>query len=255
MNQNSVFSNLSDKDKIDFYIALAVIILTGAFILFFTFPSQPTDFNDNNILIDNSLDIDQLNIKDDVYVPVTNDILKRNKITQVQKIRSTTIPNSISSSKQAAPIFENKNALPIKKEITPIIEESTPIIKEVIKIKDTLSTASISDITPKVIESEIVKTKTIIEAPVIKEVKKVIKTKNDDTSCIVVIGAYGRQSSKDKLLRRLEKDNYNIFKTPYKSLTRIGVYLPCDKVTIERELIKLRKNYAKDAMLLRKDEK
>ncbi len=260
MNHNSVFSNLSAKDKIDFYIALAVVILTGVFILYFIFPAQPASLNYNDILIDNSLEIDQLQIENDVYVPVTDDILKRNKIKPVKKIRSTLIPNSISSSKKAAPIYENENAdtLPTEKESAPIVKESTPILKEVI---DTLNTASISDINPQGIDSEIAKTETITEAPVIKEVKEivkvkeVVKTKNNETSCIVVIGAYGRQSSIDKLIRRLENDNYKIFKTPYKSLTRIGVYLPCDKVTIERELIKLRKNYAKDAMLLRKDEK
>lgn len=253
MNHNSVFSNLSDKDKVDFYIALAVVFLTGVFILYFIFPSHPTNINDNNILIDNSQEIDQLHIEDNIYVPVTNDILKRNKIKPVKKIRSTPMPESISSTKNAA-IIDNEKLDPLstKEETTNVTEETSTILKD---IKDTLNIPSVTENKPKTIVSEIVKTKIITEAPIIKEAKEVIKTKNDETSCIVVIGAYGKQSSIDKLVRKLEKNNYKIFKTPYKSLTRIGVYLPCDKVTIERELIKLRRNYAKDAMLLRKDEK
>ena len=61
MTHNSVFSSLSDKDKVDFYISLAVVLLAGMFILYYSFPSQfqSDDAYNSNILLDNSLEINE----------------------------------------------------------------------------------------------------------------------------------------------------------------------------------------------------
>jgi len=248
MNHNySVFSNLSDRDKVDFFIALAVVILAGAFILLNIVPSLSLSDSDNkNILVDNSQAIEKVEIKDAVYVPVTNEVLKRNRIAPISKIKTNELPHNISSSRKENPIVKDEYPLSTKKETTLKVEEK-------INVVDTLTTDSTIVTNTDKIDQDNSANETINEVPVTKRPEKAI-IQRDDRECIIVIGAYGKQKSIDKLLRRLKNENYKIFRTPYKSLSRIGVYLPCDKVTIEKELIKLRKNYAKDAMLLRKDE-
>ena len=94
MNQNSLFSNLSQKDKIDYFISLVVVMIAGAFVLYYSMPSTEINQNDN-ILLENSLDIDELEIEEAIYTPISEDVIKREKIAPVQKIKTVELPNRI----------------------------------------------------------------------------------------------------------------------------------------------------------------
>ncbi len=84
-----------------------------------------------------------------------------------------------------------------------------------------------------------------------QETKKPVQRKRQARKkydCIIVIGAYGNQSSIKKLIGRLDRDGYAIFKVPYKGLVRVGVYEACAKS--KSTLAKIRSKYADDAFLM-----
>lgn len=249
MTHNSVFSTLSDKDKVDFYISLAVVLLAGMFILYYSFPSQfqSDDAYNSNILLDNSLEINEVQINEGIYLPVTENELKRSEITPVEKIKTIALPHYIASSSVSD--TTNRNRLENAKQEIPNSTQTE--VKEELVNLDTVSATKIDTLsTPnEIIDVSIEKLSTTSSQFNIDKQS----SKESNTSCIIVIGAYSKQKGIDKLTKKLEKDQYNIFRTPYKGLTRIGVYLPCDKSQIEKELVKIRKKYAADAMVLRKN--
>jgi hypothetical protein len=259
MNQNSLFSNLSQKDKIDYFISLVVVMIAGAFVLYYSMPSTEINQNDN-ILLENSLDIDELEIEEAIYTPISEDVIKREKIAPVQKIKTVELPNRINqknSSKNL--IYKNR---PTDTESTIIIDKinsrEVQELPETPILVDSLETQQPIKIEKEQIDNDEITTETNTSTTSSEEMSK---TENDITDtdissnkdCVIVIGAYGKQKSIDKLTKRLLEENYEIFKTPYKGLTRVGVYLPCDKRKIQQELTTLRNKYAEDAMLLRKE--
>lgn len=253
MNQTSIFSNLSQKDKIDFYISIAVVVLAGAFILYYALPHTSVTQSDN-IILENSLEINQLEINDDIYAPVTNDVLKRERISPVEKIRSVELPqriDRITNTETNSKIEPNSIIANEKTTVDSKIMEVT----EKIESKKSISAAQNQKTNTETIPDNIViKTKPeTTEQQVPTKKQTATATKTSSTDCVIVIGAYGQRKSIDKLTKRLLNDGYKIFRTPYKNLTRLGVYLPCDKIIIEQELVTIRKKYAKDAMILRKE--
>ena len=255
MNQTSVFSNLSQKDKIDYYISLAVVALAGVFIMYYITPDTPAN-QSANILLENSLDINELEVDQNVYIPVTEDVLKREKIRSVQKIKSVALPNRIDQKQRAKDQVHITRSLDSKTNAIPDLKKNEETTKpaeniEPAKIQETvaLQETPAGNTEPKTVDE------TPSPSQEMGTVEKTIapEATSETTDCVIVIGAYGKQKSIDKLTKKLLNEDYKIFRTPYKGLTRIGVYLPCDKRTIEQELVKLRKKYAADAMLLRKE--
>lgn len=75
-------------------------------------------------------------------------------------------------------------------------------------------------------------------------------TSSERGDCIILIGAFNKKSSILALKKQLLKEGYDIFETPYKGYTRIGIYHPCNP-RISTTLKSIRRKYASDAFILK----
>ncbi len=95
------------------------------------------------------------------------------------------------------------------------------------------------------------------EAPAAKIEKEKVEApkpakKSVDKSCVIIVGAFEEGNNVTALKSKLKKDNYEIFSTPYKGLTRVGVYTPCGAGS-KTLLKKIRKDYVFDAFLMKQN--
>ena len=109
------------------------------------------------------------------------------------------------------------------------------------------------EITENVPESEAIVEEAIVAAPEKEIPKKAARTKKRNKKkkfgCIVVIGAYGNASNIKKMIGKLDRAGYQIFKVPYNGLTRVGVYEECAKANTTLKYIQ--RKYSSDAFVMK----
>jgi len=74
--------------------------------------------------------------------------------------------------------------------------------------------------------------------------------RSDVKDCIIIVGAYANKSNVAKLKKSLIAEGYDAFVTPYKGITRVGVYHSCDGAQLESDLRDIRQKHARDAVVL-----
>ncbi len=230
------------KDKIDFIIAMVVILLAGFFIIYYSLESEKNP-QQGELSPDLHL-ADSMVIDGTLYVPFppsnTEDRL-----------------NVIGASPDVVASHEN---------------DSYVVHSSYMNSEDSISTGNIVLDSLASIEREIdssvmdIDTLSMSQGQVfindsIQEIEERVseaiqsetqKQSEDPRSCVIVIGAYGNEDNKNNLIARLEGDGYDVFQVPYKGLTRIGVYMSCSSEKIESELSMIRIKYAADAVVLTK---
>lgn len=252
--KNSFFG-LAKKERIDFIIALIVISLFGYFILS---QSISTSVRTEDNIAEAKL-LDQVNeVSQNSYIESTTKVIYKVKEDQDKRLKDQrVIDETIDSIPfryiNTSPITTNKASI---KEDRVVIEINTkePIKEEVSIDQEEIDVAT--QINPTLaIEDSIVEQKNIIdeeiESPVIDDSQRLSGTVNDD--CIIIIGAFSKSSNITKLLKRLDRDGYNSFTTPFRGLTRVGIYLTCEEDLSKSILSEVRSRYAQDAVLLVKE--
>ncbi len=233
---------MSNKEKTDRAIAIVVVLLALGFILYQVLGGLST-FLDSEEIVEHQ-DLSSLVINEKEYIKVEDttfsEELGKNEVTSsdepIQELHEVSHDDDkiigIDSSRQRN-ITDDQGTSdtiysPSQKTFS-IQEEDTLLNKVETTIDDEV----------KVVEEN------IEEAPVEVEMKET------DVSqyCIIVIGAFNESRNTSKLKERLDKDGYDIFEVPFRGLTRIGVYIPCENST--NQLRKVRRLYASDAFIFK----
>ena len=261
-----MFSDLQNpKEKIDFSIAIAVILFAGIFITYFSF-QQADDFNPFGIEIDNTevekLKIDHLEYiaqrtKDAEVMPISNRRERRNSdfayvLPIIRKDSSTIKEEVIPSTKNEGARKTDINALlSIKKD-----NEKEKVISDVNintnQIKAEVATKTEEAISDKIPSEKIteIKTKTEIQT---RPEKNISSNNNSiEKECVILIMAFRQTKNKAKLLERLKEQGYKTFQSPFQGLERIGIYETCEKSQLNKTLKEVRSRFAKDALILKR---
>ncbi len=135
------------------------------------------------------------------------------------------------------------------------IEEKTKIkTPDPIEVKkDTVNNylleSKVAEKVKEIVPAKVVPPKTIPKA---KEIPKpAVVNPKDVEDCVILIGAFKQNNNRKRLVQTLEKENYKLFKKPFRGLTRIGVFLPCDKKILDKTLVDFKKRFASDAFILK----
>lgn len=72
-----------------------------------------------------------------------------------------------------------------------------------------------------------------------------------DKKCIIMIGAFSDGQNAAQVIDRLQADEYIVFASYRKGYRTIGVRSSCEQTTLNATLTKIRKNYAKDAFVIK----
>jgi len=74
---------------------------------------------------------------------------------------------------------------------------------------------------------------------------------NQFGDCKIIIGAFSIESNQQKLIQKLKADGYRTFETPFRGLTRVGIYHACNSEDLNNTLDKIKREFASDAMILK----
>lgn len=271
-----------EKEQVDFFIAIAVIVLAGLLIGYYSFSSDESFIALESDNISNPK-VESLEIDGKTFVALKTSSVKRIKKVKdnYSEFEHETLILSDSSvvepaQKDAAidhsedEIDEDQNDVSDEQEISEddfdedfddedfdeedfdgedsrleIDDES-----ELDIVSETDDAETESDNSP--IENEIDEvenseaTKELDVASISTDTNSETKPRGD---CIIVIGAFGNKSNIKKLIGKLDYIGYPIFKVPFKGLTRVGVYDDCD--SIHETLIKIQNTYSPDAFIMK----
>lgn len=270
------FSN--SEDQFDFAIAIVVLVLAGILIGYFSFYSDDSLGGDTDLVAFESK-IDTLELDGLTYVAMPMALEEISSTDRLQKLKEgqkeeisvvdtltgkNTMDESMnddetesadidvdgtdsedigiteSSKDLLDSIIDEEDSLPMYEDV--VIDTSSSDVKENVTIE-----TSAADTEPTEAVSEAETTAQPQEEPKPKIQQKPRSSRQ--SKCIVVIGAYSSQLNAKKMIGRLDKDGYPIFKVPYKGLTRVGAYVDC--ASSESILAEIRRKYGQDAFLMK----
>lgn len=254
----SSYKELDKKDRLDFYIALAVILSVLSFVLYYSLSHLFTDkevaFLQSDIE-ETHLD-DTLYIDGDTYVPlIVNQDIERNisSVNEVEELEVIIDSNAISST-----LIEHKGNSSL--DVSNAKSETKNLILDDLPVKVDTTTTERVDLKPENDqEASSIKeniTGIIDSATIEKSVVQVVtpkKSKEIDKSCIIAVGIYRNKRNAEKMLNRLEKAGFNAFSTKKRNKYRVQVYHSCDTDALNNTLRDIRTNYASDALILIKE--
>lgn len=281
------FSN--PKDKADFGIAVVVIALAGILIGYFSFFGSPTftersasDYSNHNSPIDT---LDMAGVTFVAVVVKEND---GHKVRKKQHINDRHLSNDValedlSNSGELAPSESKNESVATPEKIDPelgmdsddvgisngtvdlldsiiadenIVEEDEGQILEDVEAPtsdDMVADEKIDEVIEDINEPEVIVEEVIVAVPEKEAPKKDARIKKRSKKrkygCIVVIGAYGNATNIKKMIGKLDRAGYQIFKVPYKGLTRVGVYEECAKANAT--LKRIQRKYSSDAFVMK----
>lgn len=254
MNNLSSYNSLSKKDRIDFYIALAVIISVLSFILYFSFSDLFADINPKK-LDANSVEIqldDTIFIEGREYVPLTIEHKSKNKINPIEP-SDNILPVAIIDSSLNESITQEE----IGDLGSEIIDEKEIILKDTLENIATFFTKEV-DSTEYISVEKTIKEVAVVEKEIIDvEETKIKEPKPEkaivDKSCLIAVGLYKIETNAKKMTKRLEDGGYSSFITSRGNKYQVQVYHECNSASLNKSLKSIRKNYASDAVVLIKN--
>lgn len=238
----NLLQNMSKEDRRDFYIAIPIILAALFFILYYSFPAkeEATAQKSYTILFENTMQINSVELSGDTYKPLS--IADGQQTVKHPEKIATIIPASVqtrTASSQESTVADSPTIDSIGKSpvaIDSLNIQSTPAIAN----EDTLSTLKSAlpiDTTAKIkgLSSDSPKANL-----------------SSETDCIIIVGAFGKVSNVTRVMSKLVDEGYDAFTIPHKGLTRVGIYHSCKEQRLLEALNKIRADYAKDAMVLKK---
>lgn len=249
MNNSNQFNTLNKKDRIDFYIALAVIISVLSFILYFSFGDFFSN-NDSSIIESDSIEVqldDTIVVKGQQYVPLLKERESRQRISNQNATENTQPVVVIDSTiNESMPVHDIDNG-------------GSEAIDNKPSIKDNSSGVPIDTISKELDKSDTVSDEvntTKVEVPETKNTEvedtqiPVVQKGAVDESCIIAVGLYGKKANANRMKSRLASAGYNAFISTRRTKFQVQVYHECNNVTLNNTLKDIRKDYASDAVIL-----
>lgn len=248
------FSELDKKDKIDFAIALGVVLLMIGFVLYFSFyvdtPADEPSYTPSGPSEQVNLHVDSIQIDQYTYVSRSKESNNSDNIRVYQRLDRTSGSDANSTISQSG---QSQNITGFATTIDEILQDAE------------FDEPAQDDATHKLLEESIIgdsiglaneavtgasqiaegSNSVIAEDVAIKE--SIVDT---DRDCIIIIGAYRKSNNVARLTSQLQADGYDVITTPYKGATRVGVSHTCADEELQRTLKYIRTKYAEDAVLL-----
>lgn len=251
------YKELDKKDRVDFYIALAVILCVLSFVLFYSlshlFSDKEATFlqsDKEEILLDDTLYVDGA-----TYVPLILDQDHERKISnadEAEKVMAIVDTNAISTTS-----IESENSSSRDSSITEIYSKDITLDSSA-EVDTTL--AEISNLEYEITSETLKKEEDIeeiIDTIATEESENEVVTqqpsKEIDKSCVIAVGIYRSERNAQKMLNRLEAAGFDAFSTSRRNKYRVQVYHPCDKDSLYNSLNDIRTNFASDALILVKE--
>lgn len=227
------------KERIDIGIAMIVVLLFASFILYQGLSDATAS---TSIISQLSSDVTAINERTPIvvaattYTPIT---LAAGERTIVEPERIGAIAPVVTSYQQAQRHRSTTEAT--------ITTDSTTSSIEVVEdhAVNSDSSDSTAAIVSPTIDSSVVSEGNIVETNTTTSMPAL------DKGCMIVIGAFSRATNVEKLIQNLKADGHNPFTTPYKGMTRVGVYSSCDNTILYTKLRTISKKYAADAFALK----
>jgi len=249
------------KERIDIAIALTVVALAAWMILHFgLFDYGSSDSQSRTSFVaDNRLHIDTLTIDADTYVATTEDrvvptaiaapaAISRKRVTSIDPIAGTAAVTTYAPVKSDQPTTDEEQSS--------IIDTIATAVQNTASLDSTVMQNDSTTIVSAPSDDELAADTSIAEpeAATRSVEQSTAQTAVPNTDCVIVVGAYGRSSNARRMSQRLTEAGYNVFSTPHRNTTRVGVYQPCNSAQIQTVLRDIRANFASDATILVKSE-
>lgn len=248
MNYSNSFNTLNKKDRLDFYVALAVIVAVLSFILYFSFSSISTE--DQNPFIDTESSEYQLSdtliVEGNKYVALEDEMPSNDRVEKLKDDKNVLIAVLSDSTSSSSNYIVASDSVSLENKAI----ESVPV--------DTITNTIITDrIDTTIINSGKELTTNIVkviknDSLEIEENENEIQNTNSDIdkSCMIAVGLYRNQNNANKMLDRLDKAGYNSSSITRGNKFQIVVYHSCNKSSLNKALKTIRKNFASDAVIL-----
>lgn len=251
MNNLSSYNSLDKKDRIDFYIAIAVIISVLIFILYFSFSDlfaekESSSMNTNTVAV--QLD-DTIVIDGQEYIPMVQKPKSKKKNNEIEPVEDASSNAIIDSTLNESKFVSESDNI------------DSEIIDQEIVLQDTIKRISTTLLTENLDSTENGANDTISsEVPVMKndvitsdqaQTEEAIDNElGIDKSCIIAVGLYGEKTNADKMIKRLESGGYNPFISSRGRNYQVQIYHTCNRLSLNKSLENIRKEYASDAIVL-----
>ncbi len=259
------------KERTDFWIAISVIIIFLACIIFYLFGGKDKVENSS---IASSLEQKEESKTDFAYTKKAETINVENQKTDFEEglVDDVVIP----AEPEEVEVEKGESISTLKKEVLPIEKE---IVDEELS-----STSKITEELPEYIDEEATEIEEkahyeaaeekIAEIPAIKETVKPdlpsktesieevnpknrnikLESTSQDTQygCIIIVGSFKEPGNSKKLIQKLKAQNYPVYEGAYKGYYIVGVNSDCATNKITPLLKKMRKDYEKTAWIYKR---
>ncbi len=275
-------SNLSQifpekKERTDFWIAITVILLFLAAIVYYIF--GPEKLNEVpglatvNEVVEEGSGFSYETGKDTVYQ--TYDAKKGEEeeldalVESVEKDSVDVAQNAVSMNEEESTEPEEEEEEQKEEELPVYVDEDDPV-QPTEKVEDTQqneTTPVEAETTPVEEEEPVVEVEEPAETPAV--VPPVVEDKKDEVEknnqydlgtdsddspygCIVIVGSFKEPKNAENLADTLEKEGHPVYEGAYKGYYVIGVNADCDRSTVLPLLKKLRAKHQPDAWIYKR---
>lgn len=237
--QNKNYLGLESRQEyLDFLIAIVVILFTAGFILWNVLSNKEDKFSDPSLDITKveSLDLDG---------------------TTYYRLAESSNPSRKGSSGSTLSKGYAEVTPPLKLDTTTVPSKNTPHHRITIDHleSDSKPLDSLQFKTEEEPGVDSIITDTMAIPAKASQRETLPKTENiaakKSSDCIILIGAFREPENINRLHHALKTDQEAIFQSPYRGLTRMGIYYPCEREKIQKKLDHIRSTYAKDAFILK----
>lgn len=250
------------KEKVDFGIAITVILLFFVAIIYYLYVANDSNQNfisDNSeqVLEEPNSSFAYTKTKQAAIVEKTRDGVREGQVDDLPIGDERNTSTLKSNTKIEAITFENDKDTLIKndqKELPVYIEEEESEMEEEADYKEDI------DIEVQEKEPSITKeAERIGEDSTLAEFKssdKNIELKSTESDkgydCIIIIGSFEEPSNAKALISQLKKESYPVYEGAYRGYYVVGVNSDCAATKINPLLKKLRKEYDKKAWIYKR---
>lgn len=256
----------TQKDKNDFYIALVVIALSIAAILWVIFPNTSSEGSlfPESVVIQTDKPSGQLetttvlNAEGEIHSgllatqPTEEEVEIDAALNPwLDSLRFQGIKNTALLPENVPPTLETDAIDQSSAEV--VIQARRDSINAFVQrtldsIRLSRETAVIVPPAEKVAPQE---PAAIVQQDVVTTTDETPALEQRDRLCTIMIGAFADGTNAGDLIRRLKKDDYLIYTSYRKGYRTVGVQLECDPTLLETTLRKIRATYAADAFIVK----
>ena len=247
------------KERSDFYIALLVILIAGAFVWHSALGGGDDISLGDQIIADADIGADDVAhiYESEEELDQTGGYHTNSKVSSVFPKRELDVDESVGEGAMSQ--IEMKDDVPDlavdeKEKTMEVADEEAPSTKEEQNSLRLLSDEShdkVDQMQEEVVASaEEVKIVEKLEEKIVAAVPRTVTRSSGETrTCHISVGLYKDPSNVSQLKSRLELQGFDVYTKNIKRTTQVGVYVACDSDEAESILSEIRADFAKDAFI------